>query len=94
MAEVGEPERLPPELEEKISRQIREGISLSIRWKLDLDDPRHGEVAAIHWRPGDPNPLAAIILKDVQDQPMPLDLDGQRFMIVRQDWPDGWNADT
>jgi hypothetical protein len=92
---VPPPEKLPPWLEEKIAKQMREGISLSIRWRLPTDDPDHGEVAAIYWRPGDPNALADIILKYVYDKPVPLRLGGQKFMIHRQeDWPEGWDENT
>lgn len=87
-------EKLPPWLEEKIAQQMRDGTSLSIRWRLPVDDPDHGEVAAIYWRPGDPNALAAILQKYVTGEPMPLQLDKQKFMITKEDWPDGWDQDT
>ena len=91
---MSEPEKLPPWLEEKIATQLAEGISMSIRWRLPMSDPDHGEVAAIYWRPGDPNALAAILKKYVHGEPVPLELDGEKFMITREDWPDDWDTDT
>lgn len=93
MAEI-EPEDdlvLTPEIEARIRRQIAEGISYAIRWKLPREDPRHMETAAINWRPGDPNALAEAILDHVLNVPVPLNLDGQHYMIVRQEWPEDWN---
>jgi hypothetical protein len=90
-----EGDRLSPELEEKIAQQMRDGISLSIRWRLMPPHPRWGEVAAIHWHPGDPNELARVICKRVRATPMPLDLDGKKFLIQRvEEWPEGWDQDT
>jgi hypothetical protein len=42
------------------------------------------EADEIHWRPGDPNPLAAAIIKKVR-QPTILDLNGHRYTITPQD---------
>jgi hypothetical protein len=89
------PEKLPEWLEDKIAKQMRDGVTLSIRWRLPMDDPDHGQVASINWHPGDPNALANIILKYVYAEPMPLKLDGHKFMITRQDdWPEGWDENT
>jgi hypothetical protein len=75
---------------------MRDGVSCSCRYRLPVDDPGWLSVAAIHWRPGDPNTLAASIVEHVTgDTPMPLDLDGQKFMVVRvEEWPEGWDQDT
>jgi hypothetical protein len=75
-------ERLPPELEERIDRSIRSGVSFSMG--------RHLGVTAIHWHrefggnPADPNPLAEAILDKVGTQEMPLDLDGHQYFIRKK----------
>jgi hypothetical protein len=89
-----DPDKLPAEVEASIREQLRSGISLSCRWRLPTSDPRYLEVAAIHWRPGDPSALAKAILEHVHDQPVPLSIDGHNFIITRQDWPPGWDQDT
>lgn len=78
------PERLPPELEEQFAEQKRKGISFTINWRAPRDADTFGEVTEIHWRPGEPNALAAAIIKDVH-RPMRLSLDGHKFIIVPRD---------
>lgn len=90
------PAHIPPWLEERIDRQMREGVTLSVRWWLWGTGRRHrSDVAAIHWRPGEDNALARIIIKHVRAKPMPLSLDGRLFMVQRvEEWPEGWNEHT
>lgn len=75
-------ERLPPELEERIERNIRSGITYSA-------DRHHRPllITRIHWRrqfndiPADPDALAEAIIRKVGEQEMSLDLDGQEYVI-------------
>ncbi len=71
-------EQLSPEIEEQITKSIREGISLSLD-RSEGKDKRH--VTGIHWNPGDPNPLADIIIQYVQQPSMKLTLDGHHYII-------------
>lgn len=59
--------RLPAELEERIRQGEKNGITLSFNWKDDSLTPRSGKITSLHWTPGDPNALAAAIIKHVGD---------------------------
>ncbi len=78
---MGEPQ-LPQEILDKIERQQRDGVSIEykdgVRSRLDI--------TAIHWRPGDRNALAEIIINLVQG-PLKLELDGNEYLI--QPHPEG-----
>lgn len=67
---------------EIIDRGIREGVAFEMNWRTTHD------VTKIRWHPGDPNPLAAAIIKHV-DKPIPLVLDSHEFVIMPADQYDG-----
>ena len=69
---MGEPQ-IPQELLEKIERQQKDGVA------IEFNDDRTA-VTAIHWRPGERNALAALIIGKVQG-PMKLELDGHEYLI-------------
>lgn len=68
----------------RVTKTLSEGVTLSV----DIHNPKdRARVTAIHWRPGDPNALAAIIAKHVHG-PMRLELDHVWYTIAPED-PDG-----
>lgn len=79
---MAETKKLPKELEEQIAKQAREGIYY--RFDREQTKERGRLVTAICWRPGDPNPLAAAIIRKLTDHPQPttLILDGHEYTIT------------
>jgi Protein of unknown function (DUF2829) len=61
---------------------MREAMSEGVT--LSSADWSGGEVSALHWRPGDPNPLARVILTYVTEDEMPLELDGHRYLVRKE----------
>jgi hypothetical protein len=76
------PETLPDEVDALIAQQKREGVLLQVDRPASAG--HRTVVTGIRWRPGDPNPLAAIILRKVTEADMPLELDGHEFLIRRK----------
>jgi len=68
----------PAEITEVISKQRREGVSVSV---ASFEDSRKHRVTAIHWRPGDPNALAEMIIRNVGDEEVSLILDGNAYVV-------------
>jgi len=79
-AEPGE-HRLPEWLAQRIEDQGRKGITIGV----ERDGDGHWtKRTSIHWKPGDPNSLAAAIIKHVH-KPMLLSLDGHKYRIEPED---------
>jgi hypothetical protein len=55
-------------------------VTISFNWR-EKEGNRTG--VAIHWKPGAENALATAIICQVKDEPVPLELDGQLFVIQR-----------
>ncbi len=68
-------QQLPARMEAAIGHAARTGITFS----RDMST-RPSRTTAIHWRPGDPNPLAAAIIDHVTE-PMLLELDGRFYRV-------------
>lgn len=78
-------DKMPPEIREKILDGYRSGILLSV-------DRQIRKVTGIVWtrsmhpeHPADLNPLAEAIIKHVSTEDMPLELDGQHYLIRQAD---------
>lgn len=66
---------LPEHIRAKIEQAARDGVS------FEIDRQAASRVTAIHWRPGDPNPLAGHIITHVR-RPTRLVLDGHEYIIT------------
>lgn len=78
--------KLPPEIEKKITQAYRDGVQLEVDWEIQ-------NVAKILWirhfhpssPPADYNALAEAILKHVTGDEMPLEIDGEQYLIRKTD---------
>jgi hypothetical protein len=77
-------EELTPEEKQAISDYHHKGISYEVDWDAyDTDDDSELKTIAIHWHPGDPDPLAESIIEEVKER-TGLILDGHRYWIEPQ----------
>lgn len=72
---------LDEETKEILRKYQHEGISYEVDW--DAEQAKDLDLLAIHWRPGDPNPLAQSIIDEVKER-VGLILDGHRYWIEPQ----------
>lgn len=82
--------KLPAEIAEQIAAGMRRGVTFSLERRRrpaghEWEGLRRHRITGIHWRPGDPNALAAAIIKHVHERPMPLELDGRRYLIMTEE---------
>lgn len=73
---------LPSAIRESIIRGMKAGVTVSFNWRDKRKDEPRG-ITAIHWQPGDPNPLAECIINNVNEEPIPLRLEDRLFLIQR-----------